>query len=154
MGGSRPDDSGQAVAGGSDQKDAEGLNYHGIPISEIIGKLLGGQEPQQGDRHDKMRDLANQLRYVCDNSPKKVLAALKTQPWVMDLMAEGDPVEATVEGACKLKYGWKKPKELQIALDELGALSSPPESGGARGGLNNGQGCASSDHPAHPGPQP
>ena len=154
VGGSRPDDSGQAVAGDSDQKDAEELTYHGIPISEIIGKLLGGQEPQQGDRHDKMRDLANQLRYVCDNSPKKVLAALKTQPWVMDLMAEGDPVEATVEGACKLKYGWKKPKELQIALDELGALVSPPESGGARGGLNNGQGCASSDHPAHPGTPP
>ena len=138
VGGSRPDDSGQAVAGGSDQKDAEALNYHGIPISEIIGKLLGGQEPQQGDRHDKMRDLANQLRYVCDNSPKKVLAALKTQPWVMDLIAEGDPVEATVEGACKLKYGWKKPVELTSVLTELGVKDgalvqttpTPPDSGG------------------------
>ena len=154
VGGGRADDSGQAVAGGSDQKDAEELSYHGIPISDIIGKLLGGQEPQQGDRHDKMRDLANQLRYVCDNSPKKVLAALKTQLWVMDLMAEGDPVEATVEGACKLKYGWKKPEELRIALDELGALVSPPESGGARGGLNAGMYDASSDHPAHPGTPP
>ena len=138
VGGSRPDDSGQAVAGGSDQKDAEELTYHGIPIYEIIGKLLGGQEPQQGDRHDKMRDLANQLRYVCDNSPKKVLAALKTQPWVMDLMAEGDPVEATVEGACKLKYGWKKPVELTSVLTELGVKDgalvqttpTPPDSGG------------------------
>ena len=138
VGGSRPDDSGQAVAGGSDQKDAEGLSYHGIPIAEIIGKLLGGQEPQQGDRHDKMRDLANQLRYVCDNSPKKVLAALKTQQWVMDLIAEGDPVEATVEGACKLKYGWKKPVELTSVLTELGVKDgalvqttpTPPDSGG------------------------
>ena len=148
VGGGRSDDSSQAVAGGSDQKDAEELSYHSIPVSEIIKKLLGGQEPQQGDRHDKMRGLANLLRYVCDNSPKKVLAALKTQQWVMDLIAEGDPVEATVEGACRLKYGWKKPEALQTALEELGALSSPPESGGARGGLNAGQTCAGSDHPA------
>ena len=106
VGGGRSDDSSQAVAGGSGQEDAEGLSYHGIPMAGIIGKLLGGQEPQPGDRHEKMRGLANQLRYVCDNSPKKVLAALKTQQWVMDLIAEGDPVEATVEGACRLRYGW------------------------------------------------
>ena len=125
-------------------------DYHGVKIKAIIEKLLGGQVPGQGDRHEKMRDLAHQLRYVCDNSPKKVLAALKTQQWVMDLIAEGDPVEATVEGACKLKYGRNKPEELQNALDELGALDSPPESGGVRGGLNADPG-GSSDHPAHPG---
>ena len=98
----------------------EEVSYHGIAMSAIIEKLLGGVVPGQGDRHDKMRDLANLLRYVCDNSPKKVLEALKTQSWVMDLIGEGDPVEATVEGACKLKYGRKKPEELQKALTELG----------------------------------
>ena len=97
------------------------VSYHGVKLTAIIEKLLGGQVPGQGDRHEKMRDLAHQLRYVCDNSPKKVLEALKTQPWVMDLIGEGDPVEATVEGACKLKYGRKKPEELQKALEELGA---------------------------------
>ncbi|MBR5430991.1 MAG: hypothetical protein IK119_01255, partial [Bacteroidales bacterium] len=102
------------------------LRYHGIALEEIIGKLLGGNVPGQGDRHDKMRDLAHQLRYVCDNSPKKVLAALKTQQWVNDLIAEGDPVEATVEGACKLKYGRKKPEELTAALVELGAQEDSP----------------------------
>ena len=98
----------------------EEVSYHGIKAVAIIEKLLGGVVPGQGDRHDKMRDLANLLRYVCDNSPKKVLEALKTQSWVMDLIGEGDPVEATVEGACKLKYGRKKPEELQKALTELG----------------------------------
>ena len=126
VGGGNTDDSSQAVAGGSDQKNAEAISYHGIPVNEIIGKLLGGQEPQLGDRHDKMRDLANLLRYVCDNTPKKVLAALKTQQWVMDLIAEGDPVEATVEGACKLRYGLKKPAVLQKALVELGAQEDSP----------------------------
>ena len=101
-------------------------NYHGIALTAIIEKLLGGVVPQQGDRHDRMRDLAHQLRYVCDNSPKKVLEALKTQPWVMDLIGEGDPVEATVEGACKLKYGRRKPEELQTALEELGAHGDRP----------------------------
>jgi hypothetical protein len=100
------------------------LSYHGVKLTAIIEKLLGGVVPGQGDRHDKMRDLANQLRYVCDNSPKKVLEALKTQPWVNDLIAEGDPVEATVEGACKLKYGRKKPEVLQKALEELGEQGS------------------------------
>ena len=106
------------------RNDSLELRYHGVKLTAIIEKLLGGVVPGQGDRHDKMRDLAHQLRYVCDNSPKKVLEALKTQEWVMDLIAEGDPVEATVEGACKLKYGRKKPEELQMALDELGALGS------------------------------
>jgi hypothetical protein len=145
-----------AVAvGGSDTADgagdaAEVPDYHGVKLTAIIDKLLGGVVPGQGDRHDKMRDLAHQLRYVCDNSPKKVLAALKTQPWVNDLIAEGDPVETTVEGACKLKYGRKKPEELVSALEELGAQASPPESGGARGGLNEGMSGASSDHPQTP----
>ena len=101
---------------------SEGVSYHGIAVTAIIEKLLDGVVPGQGDRHDKMRDLANLLRYVCDNSPKKVLEALMTQQWVMDLIGEGDPVEATVEGACKLKYGRKKPEKLVRVLEELGEM--------------------------------
>ena len=115
-------DRGHTAGGGGG--DGEVGDYHGVKLTAIIEKLLGGQVPGQGDRHEKMRDLAHQLRYVCDNSPKKVLEALKTQPWVMDLIGEGDPVEATVEGACRLKYGRKKPEELQKALEELGEQGS------------------------------
>ena len=118
-------DSGRPSPPSEGPGEVSGELYHGVPITLIIEKLLGGVVPGQGDRHDKMRDLANLLRYVCDNSPKKVLEALKTQSWVMDLIGEGDPVEATVEGACKLKYGRKKPEELQKVLDELG--ETPPD---------------------------
>ncbi|MBQ2341987.1 MAG: hypothetical protein II385_04995, partial [Bacteroidaceae bacterium] len=106
------------------------LMYHGVAITAIIEKLLGGTVPGQGDRHDKMRDLAHLLRYVCDNSPKKVLEALKTQEWVNDLIGEGDPVEATVEGACKLKYGRQKPEELQKALQELEGKETTADTAG------------------------
>ena len=106
------------------------LMYHGVAITAIIEKLLGGTVPGQGDRHDKMRDLAHLLRYVCDNSPKKVLEALKTQEWVNDLIGEGDPVEATVEGACKLKYGRQKPEELQKVLQELEGKETTADTAG------------------------
>ena len=131
------------VVGDGDTADGAGdaveaADYHGVKLTAIIDRLLGGQVPGQGDRHEKMRDLAHQLRYVCDNSPKKVLEALKAQQWVNDLIGEGDPVEATVEGACKLRYGRQKPEALQRVLEELGAQVSTPESEGAREGQNNG----------------
>ena len=142
-----PNSGGEGCASGGEEKSPSkslspevlakkdsGLEYHGIAVTAIIEKLLGGVVPGQGDRHDKMRDLANLLRYVCDNSPKKVLEALMTQPWVMDLIGEGDPVEATVEGACKLKYGRKKPEELVRALEELGELGEMREMRGGAGG--------------------
>ena len=134
-------DTGSVVAPGHTDKGS--VFYHGIALSEIIEKLLGGNVPGQGDRHDKMRDLAHQLRYVCDNSPKKVLDALKTQQWVNDLIAEGDPVEATIEGACKLKYGRKKPEELVSALVELGAQEDSSSQGlQSAGGVAEGSGLA------------
>ena len=112
----------------------EPFSYHGVPMTEIIEKLLGGQIPGEGDRHDKMRELSHLLRYVCDNTPKKVMAALKTQQWVLDLIAEGDPVEDTVIGACKLKYGKNKPEELLAALGASpGAPSNLPQKGEASG---------------------
>jgi hypothetical protein len=145
--GQRAEDSGRHTP----PLEGSGEVYHGILITAIIEKLLGGVVPGQGDRHEKMRDLAHQLRYVCDNSPKKVLEALKTQEWVNDLIAEGDPVEATVEGACKLKYGRKKPEVLQKALDELG--ETPPDLPEGEGGLagRNGAGC-SNDSARHSPP--
>ena len=124
--------------------------YHGVPITAIIEKLLGGVVPGQGDRHEKMRDLAHLLRYVCDNSPKKVLEALKTQEWVMDLIAEGDPVEATVEGACKLRYGRRKPEVLVSALKELG--ETPPDLPEGEEGLPGRNGAVCSIDTGRPSP--
>ena len=112
------------------------MQYNGVEISKIIeawlgGKVpqLGGKVPQEGMRHDTMRDLARDIRYCLENTPKKVMAAFETQPWIQDLIAEGDPVEATVEGACRQRYFNTKPTRLKEALIAAGAVGSMTELG-------------------------
>ena len=100
------------------------MQYNGVEISKIIEAWLGGKVPQEGMRHDTMRDLARDIRYCLENTPKKVMAAFETQPWIQDLIAEGDPVEATVEGACKQRYFNTKPTRLKEALIAAGAVGN------------------------------
>lgn len=108
------------------QQNADGLTYNGVPIAKIIDAWLDGKVPGIGQRHDKMRDLALDLRYCLDNSPDRILKAFETQPWIQDLIAENDPVEATVEGACKKNYGKNKPIRLKEVLMKVGALEPQP----------------------------
>jgi hypothetical protein len=143
-------DSGRPSPPSEGPGEVSGGVFHGVALTAIIEKLLGGVVPGQGDRHEKMRDLAHLLRYVCDNSPKKVLEALKTQEWVMDLIAEGDPVEATVEGACKLRYGRRKPEVLVSALKELG--ETPPDLPEGEEGLPGRNGAVCSIDTGRPSP--
>ena len=105
------------------------LKYNGIDMSKIISALLGGIVPQDGSRHDTMRDLAMLLRYICDNTPKKIMQAFESQQWIQDLIAEGDPVESTVESACRLRYYLNKPKRLQQALLATGAITAVNKAG-------------------------
>ena len=105
------------------------MQYNGVEISKIMEAWLGGKVPQEGMRHDTMRDLARDIRYCLENTPKKVMAAFETQPWIQDLIAEGDPVEATVEGACKQRYFNTKPTRLKEALIAAGAVGSMTELG-------------------------
>ena len=105
------------------------MQYNGVEISKIIEAWLGGKVPQEGMRHDTMRDLARDIRYCLENTPKKVMAAFETQPWIQDLIAEGDPVEATVEGACRQRYFNTKPTRLKEALIAAGAVGSMTELG-------------------------
>ena len=100
------------------------MKYNGVEISKIIEAWLGGKVPQEGMRHDTMRDLARDIRYCLENTPKKVMAAFETQSWIQDLIAEGDPVEATVEGACKQRYFNTKPTRLKEAMIAAGAVSN------------------------------
>ena len=100
------------------------MNYNGVEIEKIIEAWLGGKVPQEGVRHDTMRDLARDIRYCLENTPKKVMAAFETQPWIQDLIAEGDPVESTVEGACKQRYFNTKPTRLKEALIAAGAVNN------------------------------
>ena len=105
------------------------MKYNGVEISKIIEAWLGGKVPQEGVRHDTMRDLARDIRYCLENIPKKVMAAFETQSWIQDLIAEGDPVEATVEGACKQRYFNTKPTRLKEALIAAGAVDNMADMG-------------------------
>ena len=96
------------------------MKYYGVEIGKIIEAWLGGKVPQEGERHDTMRDLARDIRYCLENTPKKIMKAFETQQWIQDLIADGDPVESTVEGACKLRYYKNKPQRLQEALLKAG----------------------------------
>ncbi len=104
--------------------NSSSLKYNGVEIERIIEAWLGGKVPQEGVRHDTMRDLARDIRYCLENTPKKVMAAFETQSWIQDLIAEGDPVEATVEGACKQRYFNTKPIRLKEALIAVGAVGN------------------------------
>ena len=99
------------------------VSYNGVGIDKIIEAWLGGEVPQEGQRHDTMRDLSRDIRYCLENTPAKIMKAFKTQKWIQDLIAEGDPVETTVEGACKQRYYNSKPLRLQEALLKAGAMA-------------------------------
>ena len=96
------------------------MKYEGVAISKIISAWLGGEVPPEGKRHDTMRDLARDIRYCLENTPAKVMKAFETQQWIQDLIADGDPVETTVEGACKQRYYNSKPQKLREALEKVG----------------------------------
>ena len=105
------------------RQNADDLTYNGVAIAKIIDAWLDGKVPTDGKRHDTMRQLAKDLRYCLENTPARIMKAFETQQWIQDLIAEGDPVETTVDGACKLKYGDNKPIKLKEALWKAGALN-------------------------------
>lgn len=127
QGHTQPTLSQETVPEGKTSDCSDPCSYNGVEISKIIEAWLGGKVPQEGMRHDTMRDLARDIRYCLENTPKKVMAAFETQPWIQDLIAEGDPVEATVEGACKQRYFNTKPTRLKEALIAAGAVGNMPD---------------------------
>ena len=100
------------------------MEYCGVAISKIIEAWLDGKVPGIGERHDTMRDLAKDIRYCLENTPARIMKAFESQQWIQDLIAEGDPVETTVEGACKQKYYNSKPIRLKEALLRAGVLNT------------------------------
>ena len=63
------------------------------------------------------------------------------------------PSHVTIENL-KRVCGWLEALRLRYNLRYVCGSVSPPELGGARGGLNEGMSSASSDHPAHTGTPP
>ena len=113
----------QALSGddGGDLRDAESLNYNGIPYSKIIEAWLNGVN-LDNNRHNTLTELASHLRYLIGKNPKKITEVVMQQKWVQDLSAEGEDVAGTVASVMGWRYNQKMPEQLQKALEKSGAL--------------------------------
>ncbi len=138
---------------GDNARAADSLTYNGVTYAKIIEAWMEGRD-LTNHRHDTLVELSNHLRYLIGKNPTRIYEVVKDLPWVKDLEKEGEDVEGTVKSIMGWRYNQKKPEEILRALDKVGALYSPPESGGVRGGLNERYHSPSSDHPAHPGSPP
>ena len=146
------------------------IKWRGYDIQSIIDARYADKLPCAADsnRHNESLKLASDLLIMFDGDKQKTLAMLKAQKWVQEIIDERDEnVEQTVASAASCitekekKYGANvmPSKAMQEAVEKAcgqayGVIVSPPESGGARGGLNEGMSGASSDHPTHPGTPP
>ena len=147
----------------------ENYLWRGYDIQSIIDARYGDKLPCADDsnRHKESLKLATDLLLMLDGDKQKVQRIVEAQPWVQEIIEERDEnVEQTVESAAgcvkekEKKYASSLPSKamLEAVLVATGkdyrVIVSPPKLGGARGGLNNCQGSASSDHPTHPGTPP
>ena len=130
------------------------IKWRGYDIQGIIDARYGDKLPCKADsnRHTESLKLATDLLLMLDGDKATVQRAVEAQTWVQEIIAERDEnVAQTVESAAacvkekEKKYAGSLPsKAMQEAVlrvtgrtyKELTDLSSPPESGGARGGLN------------------
>lgn len=104
-----------------DQQDV--LTYHDVAVSRIVEVWLRQHgAPEVGDRHDKLLQLASDMRHICDNQADKLYNVVLTAPFVTDMVNEGAEKEIrdACEGACKLNYRITLPKRLAPVLRELG----------------------------------
>jgi hypothetical protein len=100
-------------------------DYHGVPYHEIISRwfdLVNGGIPQVGDRHRVLLKLAADLRYICDNRPSVVEAAIKEHPLGAAFAAEstgGEELSRITSDACSRQL-WKSiPKRFRPVLEAL-----------------------------------
>ncbi|MCR5159964.1 MAG: hypothetical protein K6D37_12685 [Prevotella sp.] len=101
-------------------------DYHGISYRDIIGKwfeIVNGGEPQVGDRHRVLLRLAADLRYICDNRPQVVEAAIKEHPVGEAFAMEGTGGEelAHIASDACARQAWKViPRRFRPVLEAAG----------------------------------
>ena len=131
----------------------EVVTYHGVPYQKIVAAWLGDKKVEPGDRHRTSLVLADHLRYITDNDPLLIEKILRQTPFVKEIVDErGEDVATTVKSAQGYEFLKGIPKRMKEALAKAGALDSPPESGGVRGGLNAGNaGDQTTPNPSYSG---
>ena len=94
--------------------------YRGVAYDKIIETWLGGKTPAEGDRHNTLLKLATDLRYITDNSAKRMREVLMQQQWVRDLADDGDSIDTVIKSAQEYKMYQTVPKRMREVLMKAG----------------------------------
>ena len=129
-------DSTEAATGESDQtaveageikldQNEEGIYcYHGVPYTELLAKWweLKGGRPGQGDRHQRMLELAGELRRIMDNKPQNVFWLMQQTDIWEEMVKEGrrQELEKMAEDVCQYRPRGPMSEELAQTLDSFG----------------------------------
>ena len=105
----------------SSQEDSSS-SFKGVPYADIIRQwfALGGGEPVQGERNEKLHRLAYHLRYITDNDESLLLRIMPRYG-----LSE-EEMRGLIHSACQAKWGGM-PRLMDAALKSLG--SGAPEAG-------------------------
>ena len=90
------------------------LKFKGIPYKDIIKNwfALTGGEPVEGERNDRLHQLASHLRYITDNSEEKLLQIMPRYG-----LSE-EEMKGLIHSACQAKW-CSIPKVLRDAISPL-----------------------------------
>ena len=118
---SKPEDLGPVKLSEND----EGVKcYHGVPYTDIVAKWveLKGGHPEIGDRHQRMLELAGELRRIVDNKPANVFWLMQQTCFYQEMIGEGRLKELLdlARDVCKYRPRGAMTDELAQTLDSFG----------------------------------
>ena len=107
-----------------DQDEDGTYCYHGVPYTELLAKWweLKGGKPGIGDRHQRMLELAGELRRILDNRPQNVFWLMQQTDIYEELVMEGrqQELEKMCVDVCQYRPRGPLPEELAQTLDSFG----------------------------------
>ena len=107
------------------EQNEEGVYcYHGVPYTQLLAKWwdLKGGKPGIGDRHQRMLELAGELRRIMDNRPQNVFWLMQQTDVYDELVKEGrqQELEKLAADACEYRPRGAMSDELAQTLDSFG----------------------------------
>jgi len=126
----KAEDGGQAPAGAElseevklSQDENGEYTYHGVSYREILAKWweLKGGKPDIGDRHQRMLELAGELRRIVDNNPANVLWLMQQTDIYEELCREGrqQELQNLAKDVCRYRPRGPMPEELAKTLESF-----------------------------------
>ena len=99
--------------------------YHDVKYDTIMDTWFeqNGGEPEPGDRHKVMLQLAADMKYICSNNVDFLRAVLMRRQWVKDWVEKdgaGRELEDILTGATSKELWWGTPKRLKAVMATLG----------------------------------